>query len=78
MPRPPAPVLLDNVALVVLREKDGQTKTGLAKKTGYSLGYINDLEKGRRGGNAQVIRALADALNVPASMLERRRGESAA
>lgn len=73
MPRPPAPVVLDNVALAVLREKDGQSMTALAKATGYSLGYINDLEKGRRSGNAQVIRALANALNVPVSMLERRR-----
>lgn len=77
MPRPLSPVMLDNVALVVLREKDGQTMTTLAKASGLSLGYLNDLEKGRRSGNARVIRKLADALNVPVSMLERRRETAA-
>lgn len=72
MPRPAPPVLLDPVALTVLRQKDGHTKTSLAKAAGYSLGYLHDLETGRRKGNASVIRALADALNVPASLLERR------
>lgn len=77
MPQRPPAVLLDNVALKVLREKDGQTRVGLAEATGYSLGYICDLETGRRGGNPAVIKNLAQALNVPVSMLERRRTSAA-
>lgn len=72
MPPAPAAVTLDGTALNVLRQKDGHTLTSLAALSGYSVGYINDLEKGRRKGNPTVIKALATALNVPMSMLERR------
>lgn len=73
MPRAPQPVELDREALLVLREKDGASKTHLAKAAGISLGYLADLESGRRKGNPRVIGALARALNVPISMLERQR-----
>ncbi len=75
MPRPPASVQLDPTALVVLREKDGHSKTSLAALAGLSLGYLSDLESGRRKGNPDVIAKLARALNVPKSMLESRRSE---
>lgn len=75
MPRPQSAVELDRVALVVLREKDGHSKTSLAIAAGMSLGYLSDLESGRRRGNAEVIAKLASALNVPKSMLETRRAE---
>ncbi|MCW2957181.1 MAG: family transcriptional regulator [Thermoleophilia bacterium] len=70
---PPDKVTLNPEALRVLREKDGHSLTSLAKLTGYSLGYINQLEKGDRAGNSGVIKRLALALNVPVSMLETRR-----
>lgn len=70
MPRLPVAVEIDPVALAVLREKDGHTKTSLAKVAGISLGYLADLESGRRKGNPVVIGALAKALNVPRSMIE--------
>lgn len=73
MPRPPAAVEIDATALAVLREKDGHSKTSLATAAGLSLGYLADLESGRRKGNPDVIARLASALNVPKSMLERRR-----
>lgn len=72
MPRPTPSVLLDGPALEFVRKKKAQTLTDLAKTTGYSLGYLNDLEKGRRGGNPQVVTALAQALGVPTALLERR------
>lgn len=77
MPKPPR-VTLNRLALTVIRQKDGHTMVSLAKATGYTTSYINDLEKGRRAGNAVVIRKLADALNVPASLLEARPEETAA
>lgn len=73
MPRPPAPVEIDAVALAVLREKDGHSKSSLAEAAGMSLGYLSDLESGRRKGNPEVITKLARALNVPRSMIEKRR-----
>jgi transcriptional regulator with XRE-family HTH domain len=80
MPAAAAPrsrVTLDPLALTVLREKDGHTISSLAKLAGFSVGYINDLEKGRRKGNAVVIKTLAAALNVPVSLLEARRDTAA-
>ena len=59
--------------LRVIREKDGHTLTSLARTAGMSLGYLSDLENGRRQPNAKVTRALAVALNVPISVLEKPR-----
>lgn len=75
MPRPPSPVEIDPLALTVLREKDGHSKTSLAKAAGMTIGYLSDLESGRRKGNPEVITKLASALNVPRSLLERRRDQ---
>lgn len=55
--------------LQVLRERDGHTLTSLAKKAGISLGYVSDLEKGRRNPTPQVTKVLAIALDVPYSVL---------
>lgn len=72
--------------LQTLREKDGHTLTSLAKvcinpETGrpMSLGYLSDLESGKREPNPSITRRLAVALNVPLSVLEKdRRIEDAA
>lgn len=58
--------------LTVLREKDGMSKTALAKAVGMSLSYLCDLENGQREPNAVVRKKIALALNVPVSMLEKR------
>lgn len=64
--------------LRVIREKDGHSLTSLAKAAGMSLGYLSDLENGRRWPNAGVTKKLAVALNVPVSVLEKpRRNEVA-
>jgi len=71
--------------LRVLREKDGQTLSGLAARavdpvTGrpMSVGHLSDLEAGKRQPTPSVIKRLARALNVPVSVLEKhQRGEAA-
>lgn len=75
MPRPPSTVILNPQALRVLREKDGHTLKSLAAACEPPLtkGYLCDLEQGRRLGNAPLIKRLAKALNVPVSVLEKRR-----
>ncbi|MES5383900.1 helix-turn-helix transcriptional regulator [Mycolicibacterium conceptionense] len=57
--------------LRVARTKDGSDLTQLAVKSGLSLSYLSDLERGRRLPNAKVLKAVAKALNVPVSVLER-------
>lgn len=59
--------------LRVLREKDGHSLTSLARSAKMSLGYLSDLENGRREPNARVTKQLALALNVPISVLEKHR-----
>lgn len=63
----------------MLREKDGHSLTSLAKAAldangkPMSLGYLSDLENGKRTPSPAIIKRLARALNVPMSMLEPRR-----
>lgn len=59
--------------LRVIREKDGHSLTSLAKAAGISLGYLSDLENGRREPNATMTKKLAVALNTPVSVIEKHR-----
>lgn len=59
--------------LRVIRTKDGHTLTSLAEAADMSLGYLSDLENGRRWPNARVTKKLANALKVPVSVLEKPR-----
>lgn len=56
-----------------MRTKDGSSLTALADKAEMSLSYLSDLERGRQLPSAEAVRKLAVALNVPVSMLERKR-----
>lgn len=64
-------------SLRVVRERSGWKSADLARKTKVgpgkhmSPGYLSDLENGHRWPNATVIRALAEALNCPYTVLER-------
>lgn len=70
--------------LRTIREKDGHSLTSLAKivpagpgqkkKTGMSLGYLCDLENGRREPSPEIVRRLATALRVPVSVLMKDTG----
>lgn len=66
------------IELRVLREKDGHSLSSLSRESSVSLGYLSDLENGKRRPTAPVIAKLAKALNVPKSMLEPRRDLDAA
>lgn len=63
--------------LRILRERTGWKSAELARKTvvgcgkHMSPGYLSDLENGKRWPNPTVIKALADALAVPYTVLER-------
>lgn len=59
--------------LRVIRTKDNHSLTGLAASAEMSLSYLSDLERGRQLPSAEAVRKLAAALNVPVSVLERKR-----
>lgn len=57
---------INGAALTAIREGQGFNKTQLAVQAEISLPYLRDLESGRRKGrNPAVVKALAEALNVP-------------
>lgn len=63
--------------LRVVRERSGWKSADLARATvigpgkHMSPGYLSDLENGKRWPNPTVVKALASALNVPYTVLER-------
>lgn len=67
------------IELRVIREKDGHSLASLAKAATneegkpMSLGYLSDLENGKREPSAAITKRLAQALNVPVSVLEKER-----
>ena len=68
--------------LRVIRERTGFSSADLAKHTvlqngrPMSTGYLSDLENGKRWPNAKVVKALAVALEVPFTVLERPESDS--
>lgn len=54
------------------RKHRGYTQEKLAEMVGTSVGYISDLEKGKRRYNQDLLEALATALNCePADLIMR-------
>lgn len=66
--------MINRHALRAIREKDGHTRTSLARAAGISPQLLTDIEEGRRTGRAHVP-ALARALDVPQSALTRAEDE---
>jgi transcriptional regulator with XRE-family HTH domain len=60
-------------AVKFARERAGLTKTGLAQMLGVSLPLISQIESGKSNATPAMIRKLAEALNCPVVVLERKR-----
>jgi transcriptional regulator with XRE-family HTH domain len=71
---------IDGAAVRVLREKDGQSATEFAERVGITLKYLSDIERQQRNlrRNPGLIKRMAEALNVPISMIEEGRETEAA
>lgn len=65
---------IDGALLRVLRTKDGWGLSALAREVGVSRQRLCDVEQGREdlSRSPGLVKKLAEALNVPVSMLERR------
>lgn len=69
---------INGAAVKVLREKDGQSATDFAKRLGISLSYLGDIERGDRSNlrrSPDLIKRIAEALNVPVSAVQERVGD---
>jgi transcriptional regulator with XRE-family HTH domain len=60
-------------AVTWARERAGLTRAALAEMIGVSAGLITEIEKGTRNATPARIRQLAEALNCPVVVLERKR-----
>lgn len=69
---PKQPLDHDPEALAWARKKDGRTQGDLARAVGISIGHMSEIEKGSRNAPPHLITKLAEALNCPRSVLERK------
>jgi transcriptional regulator with XRE-family HTH domain len=60
-------------AVTYAREKAGLTMTELADRLGVSLSLISQIESGDRNATFAMQMKLAEALNCPRVVLERKR-----
>ena len=71
--RPKQPLDHEPAAVTYAREQAGLTKTQLAQACGVSLSLISEIESGTRNATPAMIIKLAEALNCPRVVLERKR-----
>ncbi len=55
--------------LRAVRNWRGMTQAEVAEKTGFTQGYLSDLEAGKREGTPQTLRMIAKALEIDPVML---------
>lgn len=77
-PKLVGPTRQDPDALRFAREAKGWTQTALADAVGCSVSLICEMEKGTRGATARRLLQLAEALNCPVSVLERKQPQAVA
>jgi DNA-binding XRE family transcriptional regulator len=70
---PKDPLDHEPAAVTYARVQAGLTRTQLAKTCGVSLSLISEIERGTRNATPAMIIKLADALNCPRVILERKR-----
>jgi transcriptional regulator with XRE-family HTH domain len=63
-------------AVTYARKQAGLTKTQLAHACGVSLSLISEIEGGTRNATPAMLNRLAEALNCPRVVLERKRERS--
>ena len=70
---PKHPLDHEPAAVTYARERAGLTKTRLAQACGVSLSLISEIESGTRNATPAMLIKLAEALNCPRVVLERKR-----
>jgi transcriptional regulator with XRE-family HTH domain len=80
MPRPrarPRRLHHEPEAVAWAREKAGLTKRALAARVGISEQLVGEIESGWRNATPANLARIADALNCPLVVLERKRSTTA-
>lgn len=71
--RPKSPLDHEPAAVTYAREQAGLTKTALARRCDVSVSLISEIEGGTRNATPAMLSKLAEALNCPRVVLERKR-----
>ncbi|WP_433674405.1 helix-turn-helix domain-containing protein [Microbacterium gorillae] len=58
-----------------LRQQKGQTLRQVASRASVALGYLSEVERGQKEASSEILASLADALDVPISMIMREVGD---
>ena len=54
-----------------LRQRKGQTLRNVASRASVALGYLSEVERGQKEASSEILASLADALEVPISVIMR-------
>ena len=57
------------------RLQKGRTLRQVAGKASVALGYLSEVERGQKEASSEIIASVADALDVPISMIMREVGD---
>jgi transcriptional regulator with XRE-family HTH domain len=68
-----SPTEHDPEALVWARKAKAWRQRELAEKVGISISHMSEIESGSRNAPPHLLQKLAEALNCPVSVLERKR-----
>lgn len=58
-----------------LRQQQGQTLRQVASRASVALGYLSEVERGQKEASSEILAAVADALDVPISLIMREVGD---
>lgn len=58
-----------------LRQQKGQTLRQVASKASVALGYLSEVERGQKEASSEILASVADALDVPISLVMREVGD---
>lgn len=61
-----------------LRLQKGQTLRQVASKASVALGYLSEVERGQKEASSEILFAVAEALDVPLSVILSEVGERVA
>lgn len=58
-----------------LRQQKGRTLRQVASRASVALGYLSEVERGQKEASSEILAAVAEALDVPISVIMRQVGD---
>ena len=57
------------------RQQKGRTLRQVASRASVALGYLSEVERGQKEASSEILASVAEALDVPISMIMREVGD---